>query len=178
MMGRPDERHKTMRPPNCAPAPSNPLSYQAAQFANWVWAKHSCKTKYWADAPYESIGENIWCQCYPIPRQGIFLILSPCSWGLLWDCLPGFNPILKSESKATCHAIDNILQRDLGFFSHLCLPVGIVGGGRVCDEPASTLPSLCSSLNKGVPAFQTSKTVLVAQVLYTKTVQGGQRKCL
>ena len=71
--------------------------------------------------------------------------------------LKSYNILL---SKATYHAIDNILQRDLGFFSHLCLrlclPVCSVGGGRVCDDPASTLPSLSSSHNKGIPAFQKS----------------------
>ena len=156
MMGRPDERHKTMRPPNCAPAPCNPLLPGCA-ICKLGLSKAQLQKISWAG------GKNIWCQSYPIPIKDTS---SYCplvvEGGLLWDCPPGFNAILKSYniflSKATCHAIDNILQRDLGFFSHLCLclclPVGSVGGGRVCDEPASTLPSLCSSLNKGIPAFQ------------------------
>ena len=152
MMGRPDERHKTMRPQIVPPPPAT-LSCQAAQFANWVWAKHSCKKK-----TLEQTGKifDVSLIQFPIKESSPYCLLV-VKGGLLWDCLPGFNPILKIIQYylvKTWNAIDNILQRNLDFFSHLCLPVGSVGGGRVSDEPASTLPSLSSSLNKGVPAFQ------------------------
>ena len=151
MMGGPDERHKTMRPqivPPPTPSPARPRNLQIGFEQSTVAKKLlSRREKYLMSVLSNSPSRNL--------PHIVSLLLREGSVGLSSRFLPHFK-ILRYYLVKTCHAIDNILGRDLGFFSHLCLPVGSVGGGRVCDEPASTLPSLCSSLNKGIPAFQKS----------------------